>query len=494
MKAMMLGAGLVAAATAFGSLRAVTPIAWERGDTNCWQQVRHREKLQQVAAGGAKVVFIGDSITHFWETNGKLQLQKYFSDGDYRMLDLGTSADRTEHVLWRLVEGKELDGYEAKAVVLMIGTNNTGHRHYFEEPDRETPIDTILGISEVLRVIREKQPRAKVVLTSIFPRGHDDDDDLRRRNDVVNREICKLADGKDVFWCDFSDQLLTADGVLLRSVMPDLLHPGRYGYEVWAAAVKPYLDYALSDGRLPAPPNRFANRIRRGAFRGPDVTALNPTTRFEARWQPGGRRNWWAERLLQHRTQIVDSNREFDLVMLGDSITHFWETAGTVAYAELTNAYSVLNLGYSGDCTQNAIWRAENGEFDGYRAKCVMVMIGTNNSSLRYAPADTAKGVERLLAVIAEKQPQAKVLLLPVFPRGASPEDPVRRRNDELNQLLARYADGQRVRWVDFNAKFLDAQGDVRWAMSDRLHPNQEGYAQVWLPAVKPYLKDIVGK
>ena len=55
----------LAAVSAFGAIRAVTPTAWN-GDPNCWQMKRHAEKMKEVANGGAKVVFIGDSITHFW--------------------------------------------------------------------------------------------------------------------------------------------------------------------------------------------------------------------------------------------------------------------------------------------------------------------------------------------------------------------------------------------------------------------------------------------
>ena len=134
------------AASAFASIRAVSHDMYG-GKADAWQLKRHAEKMNVVTNGGAKVVFVGDSITHFWETNGKEQLAKYYSEGDRKMLDLGISADRTEHVLWRLNEGGELDGYEAKCVLLMIGTNNTGHFPI----EQESPGDTILGIREILK-------------------------------------------------------------------------------------------------------------------------------------------------------------------------------------------------------------------------------------------------------------------------------------------------------------------------------------------------------
>ena len=485
-KLILLTATTFACAASFGAIRAVTPTAWN-GDPNCWQMKRHNEKMAVVTNGGAKVVFIGDSITHFWETNGRIQLKKYFSEGDLKMLDLGTSADRTEHVLWRLTEGKELDGYEAKVVCLMIGTNNSGHFKFAEEP----PIDTILGIREILKVIRAKQPTAKIVLTAIFPRGRDVNDACRRRNETVNKEIAYFADGKDIFWVDFNDQFLTVDGILPREVFPDRLHPAGYGYELWTAAVMPYVTAAL-EGRT-MPPSRFAPFVRAENVRMEESLATYPAGR--ACDQGYGLENWWVDRLLEKRNQIADAKGEFDLVFFGDSITHNWEKPGKSVLEELRKTYSILDIGYSGDRTENLVWRGLNGELDGYVAKCIMLMIGTNNTWHRKdKPEDIAAGIRRVLDVIAEKQPQAKVLLLPIFPFGDNPDHPNRVNNEKVNALIKGYADGQKVIWVDFNAKFLDEKGDnVKW-MPDHCHPNTAGYREIWLPAVLPYFKEIVGK
>lgn len=487
-KLILFSATVFACAASFGAIRAVTPTAWN-GDPNCWQMKRHWEKMATVTNGGAKVVFIGDSITHFWESNGKTQLAKYFSEGDLKMLDLGTSADRTEHVLWRLTEGKELDGYEAKCIFLMIGTNNSGHFPF----DKEPPIDTILGIREILKVIRAKQPNAIVVLSPIFPRGADGYDATRRRNEIVNREIMRFADGQKILWCDFNDQFLCADGALSPEIFPDLLHPAPLGYEIWAAAVKPYIDFALSDGRLPAPLNRYAPFIRKGQFRTKEAIAQYPATRIRS--EGYGATDWWLDRMLEKRNQIADSNGEFDIVFFGDSITHNWEKSGKSVLEELRKTYSILDIGYSGDRTEHLIWRGENGELDGYKAKCIMLMIGTNNTWHRKdKPEAIAVGIRKILAVIEKKQPQAKVLLLPIFPFGDKPDHPNRVNNEKVNEMIKPFADGQKVIWVDFNAKFLDEKGDnVKW-MPDHCHPNAAGYREIWMPAVLPYFKEIVGK
>lgn len=486
MKKLIFVLAALSSACSFGAIRALTHDPWG-GDPKSWKMGRHLEKMVTVTNGGAKVVFVGDSITQLWESNGREQLRKYFSEGDMKMLDLGTSGDRTEHVLWRINEGGELDGYEAKCVLLMIGTNNTGHFTFDQEP----PCDTILGVREILNTIRQKQPKAVIVLQAIFPRGRGVADEHRQRNDIVNRELMRLADGKTIFWCDFTDEFLLADGTLPLELFPDRLHPSAIGYELWYAAVKPYIDYALADGALPAPANRYA-RPRGGFVRVDGPKSVYPTTRIRS--EGYGNFDWWLDRLQTKREEIAASNGEFDIVFLGDSITHFWEEPGKESLAELKKTYSVLNLGYSGDRTEHLLWRGLNGELSGYKAKCVMLMIGTNNiGNTGDSPEDVASGVKRILEVIAKKQPDAKTLLLPIFPRGDA-KDQRRARNEKVNAIIQGYADGDKVIWVDFNAKFLDENGDTKWIMPDRLHLDVTGYRDIWLPAVKPYFEKIIGR
>ena len=489
LKQLALAAAAVAALDTFGGIRAVSHDNYG-GDPNAWQIKRHNEKMNVVTNGGAKVVFIGDSITHFWETNGKAQLQKYFSEGDYKMLDLGVSADRTEHVLWRLNEGKELDGYEAKCILLMIGTNNTGHFPIEKEP----PADTILGIREILKTIRAKQPKAMIVLSPIFPRGRDINDQYRIRNEVVNKEIRKFADGKTIFWCDFNAQFLTPGALLSPEVFPDRLHPNDFGYEIWYSAVKPYIDAALSDGRLPAPANRYSPNLRKENVRIDQPLATYPASRI--RCEGYGAQDWWLDRLLRNRNQIADAKGEIDVVMLGDSITHNWESNGARSLAEMRQLYTVLDAGYGGDRTEHLLWRIKyGGELDGYKAKVITLMIGTNNVGHRKdRPEDIAAGVEDILALIGEKQPGAKILLMPIFPRGENAQDANRVITDAANKLIKSCADGERVFWIDFNDKFLDEKGDtIKW-MPDRLHPNAAGYREIWMPALMPYFEKFIQK
>jgi beta-glucosidase len=207
-----------------------------------WWKPRHEQKLQekqQLLAAGTppQVVFIGDSITQGWEKDGAEVWQRHFAP--LHGLALGFGGDRTENVLWRLQHG-EIEGLAPRAVVLMIGTNNTGHRG-------ENPATTAAGIKRLIDEIRQRLPKTRILLLAVFPRGEKPDDGLRRINEDVNKIIAGYADGQSVHFLNINASLLNADGTLSKDVMPDLLHPNARGYEIWQRAMAPKLQQLLDD-------------------------------------------------------------------------------------------------------------------------------------------------------------------------------------------------------------------------------------------------------
>jgi len=205
-----------------------------------WWGPRHEQKLEEkrrlLAAGtGPEIVFIGDSITQGWEKEGREVWQSHYAP--HHALDLGFGGDRTEHVLWRLQHG-EIDGIAPKVVVLMVGTNNAGHR-------AESPQTTAAGIKRLLQELRQRLPQTKVLLLGIFPRGEKPDDFLRGINERVNKIIAGYADGNMVHFLNINDALLNRDGTLDKDIMPDLLHPNAKGYAIWQRAMDPTLQRLL---------------------------------------------------------------------------------------------------------------------------------------------------------------------------------------------------------------------------------------------------------
>ena len=133
------------------------------------------------------------------------------------------------------------------------------------------------------------------------------------------------------------------------------------------------------------------------------------------------------------------------------------------------------------------LWRLENGELDGYAAKCIVLMIGTNNGG---KPEDTATGIKAILDVIAAKQPLATVVLHPIFPSGATADHKWRVRNSKVNGLIRPFADGKRVVWCDFNDRFLNPDGTLKKDLmkSDDLHPAPPAY-DIWAEQLMPIFR-----
>ena len=179
------------------------------------------------------------------------------------------------------------------------------------------------------------------------------------------------------------------------------------------------------------------------------------------------------------------------LVFLGDSITAGWGGKKDI-WEKAFGAYTPANFGIGGDRTQHVLWRIQNGELDGIKPKAAVLMIGTNNSGTDSAEG-IAKGVTAIVETIRSKQPQAKILLLAVFPRGekASP-NPGRDKLKQVNAIIAKLDDGKNVFFLDIGDKFLQPDGSLtKEIMPDFLHLSAAGY-QIWADAISPKLAELM--
>ena len=213
---------------------ALVPLTQNRDWRSYDWVVRHDEILALNKAGAiqADVVFIGDSITHFWSGEpkakrvaGKESWEKWIAP--HHPINLGYGWDRTENVLWRLRHG-EVAGLKPKAFVVLIGTNNLSGINNVE--------DTVEGVAEVCREIRRQSPQAKVLLLAILPRQSKPDATRQRvadANKLLKAQAPQVADA----YVDLTDKLVEADGSILKETMGDYLHPTNKGYEVMGAAI-----------------------------------------------------------------------------------------------------------------------------------------------------------------------------------------------------------------------------------------------------------------
>ena len=226
---------------AIGSNSAVTPVPRSFD----WWTKRHQRVLDEIKQGNPEVIFIGDSITHFWESKGKAVWQEYYAQ--YNPINMGFSGDRTQHVLWRLEHG-EIDGISPRLAVLMIGTNNSAGNDNTAEEIAE-------GIDAVVCKLHTDLPKTKILVLAIFPRGSDEQRNDKTqdavynpqwaKNDKASRLASKIADGKMIYYLDINKAFLNGQGIMTREIMPDLLHPDEKGYRLWAEAMQPTIEKLL---------------------------------------------------------------------------------------------------------------------------------------------------------------------------------------------------------------------------------------------------------
>jgi lysophospholipase L1-like esterase len=197
------------------------------------QVIAKRSKMSEV-----DLVFVGDSILHYLELRKKNRpiYSKYF--GKRKVLNLGFMADRTEHVLWRMMNG-EIDGISPKLAILLIGTNNSAQR-------KDSAEDIAAGIKAILDQMKKRLPETKILLLAILPCGDDDTDPARKLNIGANMIIKDYADNKVVFFLDLSDKLLD-DERMLREDLLNGLHPTPAGYEVMFQTMDPMIKNFLGE-------------------------------------------------------------------------------------------------------------------------------------------------------------------------------------------------------------------------------------------------------
>jgi lysophospholipase L1-like esterase len=204
-----------------GNISTTIPISQRRDAKYYDWETRHNEILAFNQDHSPGLVFIGNSITHYWgglpastRAGGPDSWKKYFDPLNAE--NLGYGWDRIENVLWRIYHG-ELDHIHPRQIVMMIGTNNL---------QLNTDPEIIEGLKFLMKAIREKQPDAQILLLGLLPRR-----DMEKRVSSLNAQIAVLKWNAKVRYADAGSLFLKNDNKINESLFSDGLHPNAEGYE-----------------------------------------------------------------------------------------------------------------------------------------------------------------------------------------------------------------------------------------------------------------------
>jgi lysophospholipase L1-like esterase len=416
----------------------------------------HRDgRLVQFAKTKAKdtgaIVFFGDSITEGWD------LSQAFPN--LKTANRGISGDTSRGMLGRLPDNV-LD-LKPQAVVLLCGINDLSQKNQLG-----TPESIAANIRSMIEAMVAANPQTPFLVCETLPCGAVPAETIRATNAAIAKT---LAGFPSVHLVKTHSPFLKPDGSQNEALFKDRTHPNAAGYAVWQAALEP--EFA-----------KFA----------PANTAVIPATKLENDFYDWQTRH--AE-ILKIKDQINP-----DIVLIGDSITHMWggQPKSSIARGEnvLQTAFAghrVLNLGFGWDRTQNVLWRLDHGELDQLQPKFVILNIGSNNTSgtgnaRQNTPDEIAAGVRAICDRLQKQAPQAKLILMAVFPREEKPDHPRRQQIAEINRRIAEFGKLPGITFIDIGAKFLNPDGTIpRELMSDFCHPTEKGY-QIWADALAPIL------
>lgn len=188
---------------------------------------RHHQLLDRIRQGNADLLFIGNSITQRWESSGRQVWERYYAHRN--AVNLGVDGDGTQHVLWRLDHG-EIDGLSPKLVVLLIGSNHV---------NGYLPSEIADGIKAICCRLRNKLPKARILLLGILPRG-DASAAAAYRLNKASELASAIADNRKIFFLNVSEKFLSADGsVSTEMTTIDRVHLSPAGYALLAAELEP---------------------------------------------------------------------------------------------------------------------------------------------------------------------------------------------------------------------------------------------------------------
>src|SRR6185312_6082131 len=184
----------------------------------------------------------------------------------------------------------------------------------------------------------------------------------------------------------------------------------------------------------------------------------------------------WIARDEEVKEDIKENNPQN--LIIGNSIIHYF--GGTPAYHVIRGKsawdrylkpLNLQNAGFGWDRIENVLWRVYHGEFDDFKGKNIVLMIGTNNLGIN-SDEEIVEGLQFLIKAIRQRKPDVNIIMVGILPRVKS-EEHVAAINKKIKEMSLQ----NHIDYVDFGKDFLiNGKVNLKLFISDGLHPNADGY------------------
>jgi lysophospholipase L1-like esterase len=390
---------------------------------------RYAEANKQIATT-PKVVFIGDSITDFWEE----YRSSFFSDHNY--LGRGIGAQTVEQMVVRFQQ--DVVDIHPRAVVILAGINDIAHNN------GTIAFENIVGCIKTMCEVAKANGIIPIVCSLLPCHRFYWVPEATPAHDVIKlNEMLKAYTTKArIAYVDFHSQMGLPDGSLPEAYSKDGCHPTVEGYERMEEIIVPEIEKILKEA---------------------DQTKARQSAPVD-----------WGN-FQRYEKANSELTKTPVMVLMGDSITDYWYDNDSAFF----NRNNFLCRGIAGQTASQMLVRFNQDVID-LKPKAVAIMAGTNDlcqqlAKMSYYP--DAAIIDNIIAMCELAEDAGiKVLLCSVTPCShymPIPDIDAGSRIVELNAKLKAYADSHRnVTYVDYFTPLANSEKGLDDDYSyDGIHP-----------------------
>ena len=192
--------------------------------------------LGEPAKNEHRVVFLGNSITDFWDDKHP----DFFTDNNY--ICRGISGQTTYQFLVRFRE--DVINLKPEVVVINAGTNDCAENTH--------PFNVDISLGNIMSMVElAKANNIKVILTSVLPSATfgwiPEITDAADRIALLNSKIKEYANANDIPFVDYySSMVVGPERAINPTYSTDGVHPTEAGYDVMESIIVPVINDVIN--------------------------------------------------------------------------------------------------------------------------------------------------------------------------------------------------------------------------------------------------------